>query len=57
MLRQRSSCLLRSPNGKQDADDQTDTENDSRDPGSFDDERPSWVKWHVRSSAAVERQR
>jgi hypothetical protein len=28
-----SSCLLRSPSGKQDDGDQNDAENDSRDPG------------------------
>jgi len=31
-----SSCLLRSPNGKQEDDERSHAENDDGDPGSFD---------------------
>jgi hypothetical protein len=39
--------LIMSPNGKQDAGDQSHAQNDSRGSGYFDDESPSWVKWHT----------
>jgi hypothetical protein len=39
-----SSCLLRSPNGKQEDDERSHAENDSGDPGNFDVEGPSWIK-------------
>jgi hypothetical protein len=50
-----SSCLLRSPNGKQDDDEQGNAEDDSGDPRHFDVENRSSVKCHAPSLAAVER--
>jgi hypothetical protein len=41
-----------SPNGVQEVGEQSDTENDCRDPGHFDEGNP--VKWHAPSLAAVE---
>ena len=61
-------CVVRSPRasgparlrrlkGKQNAGDHSDAEYEGRDPGRFDDESPSWVKWHAPFLATVERWR
>jgi hypothetical protein len=52
-----SSCLPRSPSGKQGDGEHGKAENDGGDPDRFDVEGPSWVKCHAPSLAVVEGQR
>jgi hypothetical protein len=52
-----SPCLPCSPSGQQDDGEHGNAENDGGDPGNFDVEGPSSVKWHAPFLAAVERQR
>jgi hypothetical protein len=51
-----SSCLPRSPNGKQENGERSRAEDDGGDPGNFDVENPSRIKCHAPLFAAAGRQ-